>query len=95
MSPILACPICSTPPLISRPECVRGVRSGVYFMVGGMCPHINTWGAANTNADPEPLIARWNEWATKQAALRSAAAGHSPERAAAFLAALHEVRYSK
>lgn len=96
MLAILACPLCSTPPLISRPSCVRGVRSGRWFMVSGPgCDHVDGSALAPSADDPDTLIPVWNEWATAQAAERSAAAGHTPERAAAFLAALAEPRYSR
>lgn len=96
MLPILACPLCSTPPMISRPSCVRGVRSGLWFMVSGPhCFHVDPSALAPSSDDPDTLIAPWNEWATKEAAARSESAGHTPEKAAAFLAALQELRYSK
>lgn len=89
MSPILACPLCSTPPLISRPSCVRGVRSSRWFMVGGPgCFHVESSALAPSSDDPETLIPPWNAWATAQAAARSELAGHTPEQAAAFRAAL-------
>lgn len=96
MLPIIACPLCSTPPMISRPGAVRGVRSGRWFLVGGPhCDHVDASALAKSSDTPDTLIAPWNEWAEKQAAERSAAAGHTPERAATFLAQLQEPRYQK
>ena len=96
MLPILACPLCSTPPMISRPSCVRGVRSGRWFMVSGPhCDHVDGSALARSAETADELIPDWNSWATKEAAVRSERAGHTPEKAAAFLAALQELRYSK
>jgi hypothetical protein len=58
-------------------------------MVGGFgCDHVDSSAQAKSSENPDELIPDWNKWATEEAANRSATAGHTPERAAAFLAAM-------
>lgn len=97
MTSLLACADCSSPPMLSRPACVRGTRSMVWMLIpGSNCACFSVYGISNrADEDPEPLIARWNGYTTKRAAERSAALGHTPEQAAAFLEALHENTFTK
>lgn len=96
MTPLLACPDCSSPraKMFARPMAYRGVRSGRWMILAaGGCDHVDVRESWNSGDEPEPLIAIWNERATKAAADRSARLQHTPEQAADFLAALQEPRY--
>lgn len=95
-APLLACPLCSTPPaVLSRPTCVRGARMGRFFLVpAAHCQHIDTLRADNDADGPEPLVEWWNTWAAKAAATRCAARGMSDEAAARWFDALRPHQYA-
>lgn len=65
------------------------------ILASGSCDHVNLNEGWNSGDDPEPLIAAWNERATKFAQEVSAKRGHTPEQAADFLASMIEPRYRK
>lgn len=83
--------------MMSRPLAVKGATSGVFFLVAGAhCTHIRLMSPNNRDDEtPEPLIIRWNDWATDQAAKQSQRLCHTPEQAAAFLARLRERSYTE
>ena len=60
----------------------------------GVCNHADLQAAWNSSAEPGPVADFWNNWAKEEAGKRSAEKGHTPEKAAAFLAALQPVRYA-
>ena len=97
MTPLLACPICSSPPMMSRPLAIKGATSGVFFLLAGFhCTHIRLQSPTNRDEESaEPLIARWNEWAAKKAAEESQRLGHTPDQAATFLSRLRERSYTE
>lgn len=97
MSPILACPLCSSPraKIFARPTAYKGVRSSRWMLVGGSgCDHVEIGAKWNSGDDPEPLVAHWNATAEKMAAEVSTRRGHTPEQAAEFLDSLRHKTYS-
>lgn len=96
MLPILACPRCSSlrARTISRPTCIKGVRSGRHMMVSdGGCDHIDIFAVWNSDDEADPLITIWNQQAEKIAAEVSAERGYTAEQAADFLVFLRPKTY--
>lgn len=74
---IRVCPVCSTivpgkTSVLKRPTVVKGQRSGVFMLVTD-CPHGREADGeiVTNNADPVPLVVRWNDWAERAAQKRA------------------------
>lgn len=96
MLPIFACPRCSSvrAKTFARPT-IHHSRAETYYLLPAVgCPHLSPFAAWNCGATShDAVIAPWNDLVRAAAAEVSAQRGHTPEEAAAFLAAMDEPTY--
>lgn len=94
MPNLWACPTCSHATaglvhFIRRPVLVCGQRSGIWMLVGAPgCRHCDHKRPEQSSDDPAALVARWNTYAEKKAAIVVERRGLTGERKDYFLKAL-------
>jgi hypothetical protein len=95
MLPIFACPHCSSvrAKVFARPT-IHHSRVNTYYLLAAVgCPHLPAFSGWNSGVTHDDVIAPWNAKVGAAAADLSARLGHTPEEAAAFLAAMDEPTY--